>query len=183
MNSNTQLIFEHLQDIARQPPTMFVGHMLAGSYVASSNTVSVQIQGWNMPVEGVRLGVLSVEQIPTLYVPEDGSMLIVCAIQGMAEWFVLQATQLRKIVLSLSDAQLLVDNHGIRLSNGHTILQMTATSCSLKTERESLYQILFDMLQAISSITVATAAGVSGIPSNVADFLRLQGRLGLLLEH
>lgn len=183
MNSNTQLIYERMQEIARQPHTMFVAQMVAGSYVASNNTISVRIQGWDMPVEGVRLGVLSVEQLPMLWVPEDDSMLIVCTIYGMGEWYVLQAAKVRKVVLTIGDAELAVDILGISMKKGHTLLQLSAAACTLKTERESLYQILYDLLQAITSITVATAAGTSGIPTNVADFLRIQGRLGLLLEH
>ena len=83
----------------------------------------------------------------------------------------------------LGMAEFAVINLWNRLKKGITLLQLSAGAWTLKTERESLYQILYELLQAITSITVATASGTSGIPTNVADFLRIQARLGLLLEH
>lgn len=53
---------------------------------------------------------------------------------------------------------------------------------TIKSQNESLKQILSDMIDAINQITVPTGTGPSGIPINAANFTAIKQRLNNLLK-
>lgn len=53
---------------------------------------------------------------------------------------------------------------------------------TLKTQNESLKQILSDMIDAINQITVPTGTGPSGVPINATAFTAIKERLNKLLK-
>ncbi len=52
----------------------------------------------------------------------------------------------------------------------------------LATENENLKDILNDLLDAITQLTVTTSTGASGVPINVSSFLQIKTRLDNLFN-
>lgn len=54
-------------------------------------------------------------------------------------------------------------------------------SITISTGKESLHDLLKDLIEAIMQLTVTTPAGISGVPINLTAFQSLAQRLPLLL--
>lgn len=182
MAKNVTKIKAGIQALAYKPNELISGTVVPGSINAGAGTVSVQPSNDDAPIEGVMLGTITNQTNGLLLFPEDGSHVVIGCVDGPGEWALISAGAINKAVISIGNIRYEMDNTQVRLINGNTVFSIGTNLLKISTATESLFQLLNDLLTAISILTVTTSTGPSSVPINAATFTTLQSRLNNLLS-
>lgn len=183
MNRNTQKIGEALRAISVRPYEVIAGTVVEGSIDEDAYTISVQPTGDDATIiHGVLLNTIESSAFGLVLVPKEGSSVIIGSIDGPGEWVLLKANKLTTMTVTVAGALLKMTENGVEIKNGSSILEIGTHTFRMNTSSETLYQLLSDLITALTTLTVGTPAGVSTVPINVATFSTLLTRLNNLLN-
>jgi hypothetical protein len=182
MAKNATKIKAGIQALAHKPHELISGTVVPGSVDVTAYTVSVQPSNDDAPIEGVMLGTITNDANGMLLVPKDGSHVVIGCVDGPGEWTLLRAGVIDKALITIGSIKYEMDDTQVCISNGNTVFSVGTNALKIRTAGESLFQLLNDLLSAISILTVTTSTGPSSVPINAATFTTLQSRLNNLLS-
>ncbi|NDC42215.1 MAG: hypothetical protein EBZ77_11820 [Chitinophagia bacterium] len=179
MSRNAAIIKAALRQMATDGVAIVNGTVVAGSYNATEQTITVQTG--SDAIEGVRLYPITGSTAGLLLQPADGSEVTIGTIDGPGEWIVLRTSVLEQLSFVRDNVSVVADSHSVKVANNGVEWEAGSSVMALRTPSESLYQVLKDLLTYLQALTVSTAMGPSGPPLNISDFIALSARLDHLL--
>jgi len=182
MNKNAAKIKAGIIDLVHKPFEIKTGTVVPGSVDTGAMTVRVQGSDGSKPIEGVTLNVITELTNGLVLIPADGSNIIMGSVDGPGEWAVLKASEITKAIITIQNVVFEIDNSQVNIQNGDVVFTTGASVFKMNTASEGLFQLLNDLITAISVLTVGTSTGPSTVPVNVASFNNLLTRLGNLLS-
>jgi len=181
MTKNSAKIRYGITALAYRPYEILSGTVVAGSVNIGANTISVQTNYNDIPIEGVLLNAIGDSATGMVLVPKEDSAVIIGSIDGPGQWTLINASELEQAVIKIGEVTFTMKETGIKMAHGNTIFDI-GELIKINTESESLFAILNDLITAISLLTVTTSTGPSSVPVNVASFTALLSRLSNLLS-
>lgn len=163
-----------------------------------ARTCTVMMEG--IPYENVLLYAVENAELKGLVViPKPGSKVLVERIAN-DRYFVVMFSEIDKVLLTIEERTVAdVSEESIRVKTGDkTAVTVDAENCLLQvgesvmkaTEKgltfvkggAGLKKTLEELIDAITKLTVTTGVGPSGVPINVADFIKIKQGLNDYLE-
>lgn len=132
-------------------------------------------------IHNVRLRAITDVADGCVIIPEEESDVVIGSIYGSGYYCLLQASKVKKVIIKMGNADVLVMNDEIYAKVGNTVHKMTASTHQIDTGQESMKQLLTDLIEEIKLITVTTAAGPSGTPINNPQLDAIKQRIPKLL--
>ena len=193
-NEEIRRMFERrLQEAAE---TVFYGEVSAVDEEARTCTVVME----DIPYENVLLyAVENTELKGPVLIPRIGSTVLVERIAN-DRYFVAMFSEVAKVLLTIGENTTVeVSEECVRIQSGEkTTVTTDAEKCLLQvgesvvkaTEKgltfvkggAGLKKTLEELIDAITKLTVTTGVGPSGVPVNVADFIKIKQGLNDFLE-
>lgn len=193
-NEGIRRMFERrLQEAAE---TVFYGEVSAVNEGSRTCTVVME----DIPYENVLLyAVENTELKGQVLIPRIGSTVLVERIAN-DRYFVVMFSEIDKVLLTIGENTIVeVSEECVRIQSGEkTTVTADAEKCLLQvgesvvkaTEKgltfiksgAGLKKTLEELIDAITKLTVTTGVGPSGVPINVADFIKIKQGLNDYLE-
>lgn len=133
-------------------------------------------------IHNVRLRAITDVVDGCVIIPEEESDVIIGSIYGTGYYCLIQASKVKKVIVKMGNADVLVMNDEITAKVGDTVHKMTASAHQIDTGNESMKQLLTDLIDEIKLITVTTSAGPSGTPINSPQLDAIKQRIPNLLS-
>ncbi len=181
MSKNIARIRDGLTSITRRQYEIIGGTVVEGSLDEGANTVSVQPDYDSPPIHDVMLLSVSDSNRGMTLTPEGGSKVVICTIDGPGLWTIIKMSELKSVSVKIGSSTLDINDTSIRLSANNSVLDI-GDVMKMKTSGESLYSLLNDLIEGITTLTVGIPSGSSTVPVNVATFKALKVRLSNLLS-
>jgi hypothetical protein len=182
MTRNTAKIKSGIQALTHRPHEIITGTVAPGSVDSAAYTMSVQASDESAPIEGVMLNVISGDGNGLILIPKDGSNVIISSVDGQGEWALIKTSEIVKAIITIEGVTCEIDNTEVSIKNGSIVFNVGASVFKMNTAGESLFQLLNDLITALTVLTVGTGAGPSTVPTNLPTFNSLLTRLGNLLS-
>lgn len=115
-------------------------------------------------------------------IPAVGSKVLVSRIGGGDRLSVKLFSAADKIVYTVDELSVTADKEGVNILAKESNIKVTPGGLTLIRGGSGLKKTLTDLLDAICKLTVTTAVGPSGVPINVADFVKIKQDLENYLE-
>lgn len=116
------------------------------------------------------------------FIPKTDSTVLVGRIGKSNELYVVQFSEIDKIVFTGTKTELLFSGDTVEIKIGETSFRISEKGTTLKKGQSGLKKTLDDLLTAIGQITVTTPNGPSGVPMNAAVFAKIKTELSTYLE-
>lgn len=116
------------------------------------------------------------------FIPKVGSHVLAARIDGSNELFITMFSEIDKILFTLADMVIQVDKDACLTRAKDSTLKITPAGITVTRGSSGLKKTLNDLLTALQELTVPTGVGPSGMPINVADFVKIQQDLNNYLE-
>jgi hypothetical protein len=181
MTKSALKITEGIKALTRQPNEIVSGSVVAGSVNEDDQTISVIPDGREGVIEGVMLCAVSAATDKVLWLPKEGSHVVIGSVDGPGNWILLKSSEVTKVLITIANTQCTISEAGVKIESGTTVIEVESI-IKIATASESLHAILNDLITAITLITVPTPAGPSGVPVNAATFNTILTRLSNLLS-
>ncbi len=133
-----------------------------------------------------------------VFIPSIDSRVLVSRV-GTDRLYVVQFSQVDKVILTLNDLELTIDADIIDLKKGENItvridadklevvndtttIKVTTAGLTLKKGGSGLKKTLENLLDGLCQLTVPTGVGPSGVPINIAIFQQIKADLPNYME-
>jgi hypothetical protein len=116
-----QKIVDCIRRLGSKQQEVVSGKVVAGSVNLSTYTCSVQLthmDDGDTPLANVMLGAVADNGNGVLCIPADGSNVIVASVDGPGEYFLVQCSNLAKVVVTIGNTICQADAQGIVLNGG-----------------------------------------------------------------
>lgn len=176
-NEEIRRMFDRrLQEAAE---TVFYGEVSAVDEGARMCTVVME----DIPYENVLLyAVENTELKGQVLIPRIGSTVLVERIAN-DRYFVVMFSEVEKVLLTIGEkTKVTVDAQNYLLQVGESTVKVTEKGLTFVKGGEGLKKTLEELIDAITKLTVTTGVGPSGVPINVADFIKIKQGLNDYLE-
>lgn len=168
MNEERKII-DSIRRLVHKPYELLSGTVVAGSVDLSKYTCSVQLtrmDDGDTPLANVMLSSVSENGNGVIYIPADGSNVIVGSVDGPGEFFLVHCSDLVKVMVTIQN----------------TILTITADGYSITRGGESLTKILTDLMNALVQLTTQSPGGTGTLsPNSSATINNITNRIPKLL--
>lgn len=182
MTKNGVKICAGIRELTNKPYEIISGKVKQGSIDTSNLTISVETSDGSEPIEEVTLNVCTGISNGLVLIPKEGSDIVIGTVDGPGEWSLIRASELTKAIIKIGSVTYEMDGDQVKIENGSVVFEIGSSSFKMNTAGEGLYQLLKDLITAITFLTVGTSGGPSSVPVNVATFNSLLTRLGNLLS-
>ena len=180
MTKNTTRIVTGLREIVRRPYEVVSGIVTAID--TGMLTIDVRVCGQTDATEGVLLNTLVDNSNGLILFPKVGSNVVIASIDGPGMWCLVKASEITKAQITIEHVIYTMTGSEVNIQNGDVVFNMSDSLFKIKTQNESLFELLKDCFTYLMALTVPTSSGPSGVPVNVADFNSLLPRLNNLLK-
>jgi len=181
MTKSALKITEGIKALTRQPYEIVSGSVVAGSVNEEDQTIAVIPDGEEGIIEGVMLCAVSATTDKVIWLPKEGSHVVIGSVDGPGNWILLKSSEVTKVLITIANTQCTISETGVKIESGTTVIEVESI-IKIATASESLHAILNDLITAITLITVPTPGGPSGVPVNAATFNTILTRLSNLLS-
>ncbi len=182
MTKNSVKIKAGIRELASNSFEVISGKVVAGSVNTAKYTMTVQITEHSEPIPHVKLSAVAQNGNGLVLFPKDNSDVVIGSVDGPGEWTLLQSSDLDKVLITIGNVIYEMDETKFSIQNGGVAFDIGSSVFKINTPAESLYQLLSDLITAITLLTVSTSTGPSGVPINVSTFTTLLTRLNNLLS-
>ena len=183
MTKNTGRIKAGIRALAKKPNEIISGTVVAGSVDAATCTMSVSTTNGGDPIEGVLLNAVTGDASGFVLLPEDGSSVVIGSVDGSGEWVLIQASDIVKTICTIGNVVCEIDSSQINIQNGSVLFNIGTGQFKMNSSSESLFQLLNDFMNAITTITYTNGSGAAALtPASLPTITNLQTRLGNLLS-
>ena len=176
-NDDIRRMFERrLQDATE---TVFYGEI--SDVDEGVRTCTVVMEG--IPYENVLLhAVENAELKGPVLIPKIGSTVLVERIAN-DRYFVAMFSEVEKVLLTIGEkTAVAVDTENCLLRVGNSMVKATEKGLTFVKGDAGLKKTLEELIDAITKLTVTTGIGPSGVPINIADFIKIKQGLNDYLE-
>lgn len=193
-NDELRRMFERRLDEAAE--TVFYGEVSAVDEEARTCTVVME----GIPYENVLLYAVEKAELKGLVsIPKVGSTVLVKRIAN-DRYFVVMFSEVDKVLLTIGEkteaevaeecvrikagekTAVTVDTENCLLQVGESVVKATEKGLTFVKGSAGLKKTLEELIDAITKLTVPTGVGPSGVPINVADFVKIKQGLNDYLE-
>ena len=114
--------------------------------------------------------------------PVVGSKVLVSRVAGGDRLFVAMYSAVERIKYLVGDVEVVGDVDGCRIMAKDSKVSITPAGITVVRGGSGLKKTFETLIDAIAKLTVSTAVGPSGVPINVADFIKIKEDLNNYLE-
>lgn len=159
--------------------TVFYGEISEVDEGARTCTVVME----DIPYQNVLLyAVENVKLKGPVLIPKIGSTVLVERIAN-DRYFVAMFSEIEKVLLTIGEkTKAEISEENIRIQVGESMVKATKNGLTLVKGGAGLKKTLEELIDAITKLTVTTGVGPSGVPINVADFIKIKQGLNDYLE-
>jgi hypothetical protein len=183
MTKNTAKIKAGIRALSLKPNEIISGTVVPGSLDSGACTVSVLPSDGSGAIGGVMLNAVAGDENGFILFPEDGSNVIIGSVDGTGEWTLIKASDISKAVITIGNVTYEMDSNQVNIQNGSLVFNIGTGAFKMNTEGESLFQLLSDLMSAITTITYTNGSGAAALtPASLPTITNLQTRLGNLLS-
>lgn len=172
-----RMVYTKMTEAAR---TTFYAEIKKVDEEARTCTVKVG----NIERENVLLYAIEDEEKKGLVlIPKIDSQVIVSQMPDGSRLFVEMFSEVDKVLLTIDEKlAVTIDAKGALIEADKTTLSVKDSGLILSRGSSGLLKTLTDLCDAIAKLTVPTALGPSGVPINMADFIKIKQDLKNYLE-
>ncbi|MCY4418457.1 MAG: hypothetical protein OXB93_01245 [Cytophagales bacterium] len=169
------------------------------SWIAAARVISVDKEKQDCEVEflhsKLKLGGVKLNAHPheehILIFPKIKSFVLVALIDEHHQAIVLAYSRVEEVVWKTANSALIFQDERVEMTQAHTSLSLdenlslsTGGKISLKNTNQSLKNLLMDLASILSTLTVATGVGPSGLPlpTTIAKVESYKGKIQQLFS-
>lgn len=116
-------------------------------------------------------------------IPTVKSTVVVARVAAGSHLYVELFSEVSKVLLTVGDkVAASVDEKGCLTTVGKSTLKVTEQGFTVERDGAGLKKTLDALLDALAKLTVPTGVGPSGVPVNVADFVKIKQELTKYME-